>query len=205
MNSYYSNNVIDDIDMSLVLSPFFNDWYEIVKDILKHDEFQKRKLFNHHHDMSVWDHSILVSFKSYMAARYYSADPRVCAIAGLLHDFYTQAWLMNDELAKLEDGKYVQKVGVRQPLFKMHGFTHAGDAAENYVRFFPELEDEKITNCIKRHMFPLNIVPPRYKEGFIITGIDKLNSVRELPSIKFVAVKAKNKTVGKLKSLFQKN
>ena len=44
-----------------------------------------------------------------------------------------------------------------------------------------------------------------YMEGFIITGIDKLNSVRELPSIKFVAVTAKDKTVSVLKSLFQKN
>lgn len=205
MSSYYNKNVIDDIDMSIVLSPFFNDWYDIVKDILLHDEFQKRKLFNHHHDMSVWDHSILVSFKSYMAARYYGADARVCAIAGLLHDFYTQAWLMNDELAKLEDGKYVQNIGVKKPLFKMHGFTHARDAAENYVRYFPELEDKKITNSIKRHMFPLNIIPPRYFEGFIITSIDKLNSVRELPSVKFVAVSAVNKTASVLKELFQKN
>lgn len=205
MKSYYNKNVIDDIDLSIVLSPFFHEWYEIVEDILLHDEFQKRKLFNHHHDMSVWDHSILVSFKSYMVARYYNADARVCAIAGLLHDFYTQAWLYNPELAKLEDGKYVKDIGVKKSLFKMHGFTHASNAAENYVRFFPELEDKKITNAIKRHMFPLNIVPPRYFESYIITGVDKLNSVKELPSIKFVAVSAKDKTVGLLKGLFQKN
>ena len=151
MMSYYNKNVIDDIDMSIVLSPLFDEWYEIVKDILLNDEFQKRKLFNHHHNMSVWEHSILVSYKSFMVANYYGGDARVCAIAGLLHDFYTQAWLYNPELAQLEDGKYVKNIGVRQPLFKMHGFTHASDAAENYVRYFPELENKRITNAIKRH------------------------------------------------------
>ena len=139
-----------------------------------------------------------------MVAKYYNADERVCAIAGLLHDFYRYAWLMNDDLAKLDHGKYVEKVGVSQPLFKMHGFTHANDAAENYLIFFPELENERITNSIKRHMFPLNIIPPKYKEGFIITGIDKLNSVRELPSVKFVATSVRDKTVKVLKGILKK-
>ena len=45
------------------------EYYNIVKDILKNDEFQKRKLFMHHHNISVWEHSILVSFKSFVVAK----------------------------------------------------------------------------------------------------------------------------------------
>ena len=43
-------------------------------------------------------------------------------------------------------------------------------------------------------MFPLTPIPPKYKEGFIITAIDKLNSVRELPSITYMSKKVVNKT-----------
>lgn len=181
---YYNKNVIEDIDPMIVLNPFFDDWYFLVEEILMHDEFQKRKLFNHHRDMSVWDHSILVSFKSYIASKYFGADPRICAIAGLLHDFYPYAWLYNEKLASINDGEYLKELNVKKSLFKKHGFVHAKEAALNYIKFFPHLENKKITNSIKRHMFPLNILPPRYIEGFVITLVDKLNSCHELPSIK---------------------
>lgn len=186
---YYSEDIISAIDSAIVLHPLFEEWLGLVRDILLNDEFQRRKMFLHHHDMTVWDHSILVSFKSFLAGRIFHADVRVCAIAGLLHDFYSQAWISSPELEKFLDGKYVQLMKVKKPLFKKHGFTHARDAAKNYVKFFPELENKKITNSIKRHMFPLNIIPPRYKEGFIITTIDKWNSVHELPSIRVVPQK----------------
>ena len=183
---YYNKNVLDDIDPSILLNPFFEDWYFLVEDILLNDEFQKRKLFNHHHDMSVWDHSLLVSFNSFILSRYFCANPRLTAIAGLLHDFYPQAWLYNEKLEKLEDGKYLKELNVKKSLFKKHGFVHAREAAENYVKYFPYLENKRITDAIKRHMFPLNIIPPRYMEGFIVTLVDKLNSCHELPSIKVV-------------------
>jgi len=161
---YYSDDVISYIDPSIVLHPLFDSWFLIVEDILLNDEFQKRKLFMHHHNMSVWDHSILVSFNSFIFGRYFNADIRICAIAGLLHDFYSQAWLSTPVLEHLENGKYTILMKQKKSLFKMHGFVHAADAARNYVKFFPELENKKITNAIKRHMFPLNIIPPRFKE-----------------------------------------
>lgn len=184
--NYYNKNIISDIDPSLILHPLFDEWFSIVKNILLNDEFQRRKMFLHHHNMTVWDHSILVSFKSFLVGRYFHADLNVCAIAGLLHDFYSQAWLSTPELEEFENGRYVQLMKEKKSLFEMHGFTHAKDASINYIKYFPDLENKKITNSIKRHMFPLNIIPPRYKEGYIITTIDKWNSVHELPSITVV-------------------
>ena len=180
---YYDRNVIKSIDPSIVLNPLFDEWLIIVEDILLHDEFQKRKLFSHHHNLSVWDHSILVSFKAFLVAKYFGADSRTCAIAGLLHDFYPYAWLYNDELAEIDDGEYVKFVNVKKPLFKMHGFTHGANAAKNYVKFFPHLEDERITDSINKHMFPMTIIPPKYIEGYILTSVDKLNSIKELPTV----------------------
>lgn len=196
---YYDSNLIKTIDASIVLHPMFDEWLLYVEDILLNDEFQKRKLFSHHHKITVWDHSILVSFKSFMVAKYFNADARTCAIAGLLHDFYTQAWIYNEELAKIDDGAYVQEIGKKKPLFKMHGFVHGSDAAKNYIKYFPELENDKITNSIARHMFPLTPIPPKYREGLIITMIDKMNSVRELPSLSVVANKVETKIYAKIK------
>lgn len=204
MRTYFSENVLGDIDDSIKNGLFFDEWFDIVKDVLNHDEFQRRKLFWHHHNLSVWDHSILVSYKCFMASKYYGGDSRICALAGLLHDFYSQAWIWDYELAKIDDGKYLNEFFDKKPLFKMHGFTHGKDAATNYVKYFPELEDERITNSIERHMFPLTIKMPKYFEGFILTGIDKFNSCSELPSIKFIASGIKIRTVKLFKRIFNK-
>lgn len=193
---YYSKDVIKSIPASVLLHPLFDEWFLIVEDILLSDEFQKRKLFAHHHNISVWDHSILVSFKSFVVAKHYNANTYICAVAGLLHDFYTQAWIKTPEIEALDNGKYAQSLKIkRKPIWKMHGFTHAKDASINYVKYFPELENKKITNSIRRHMFPLTIIPPRYKEGVIITIVDKLNSCSELPSIKDVSLTIVDKTI----------
>ena len=68
--SYYNKNVLDDINPYIKNSLLFDEWFSIVEDILMHDEFQRRKLFMHHHNMSVWEHSILVSYKSFIIIRH---------------------------------------------------------------------------------------------------------------------------------------
>lgn len=60
---------------------------------------------------------------------------------------------------------------------KKHGFVHAGEALENSKIYFPSLVNKKVANIIKRHMFPLNIVPPRYTESWIVTMVDKYISL----------------------------
>lgn len=160
----------------------FTEWYEIVEPILLNEEFQKRRLFMHHQDSTVWTHSISVSFKAYRYALKIKADARICAIAGLLHDFYPRAWVYSEELEKL-DPYYVSRINEKESLFKKHGFTHGREAKENYIKYFSELEDKKISDSIKCHMFPLTIKPPRYREGWIVTVADKVDS---LSSIRFI-------------------
>ena len=96
--NYYSNDIFHDLNYISKLS-YFNEWYAIVKPILLNDEFQKRKLFRHH-DGSIWQHCVEVSYRSFLLAKYYHLDQRTCAIAGLLHDFYPKAYKYNEELNK---------------------------------------------------------------------------------------------------------
>lgn len=146
-----------------------SEYYKIIYDILKNEEFQKRKHYPHHGKISVYEHSLAVSKLSYDIAKKLKLDYKSAAIGGLLHDFYLNPWPSNKQ----------------KKFFKKHGFVHAREAMENSYQYFPELMNDKISNIILRHMFPLNIIPPKYLEGWIITLVDKYVSLETLKNPSF--------------------
>lgn len=166
---------------------YYKDWYRIVRKILKNKEFQKRRLFTHHENESLWTHSIKVSFNSYKYALKHKINERNCAIAGLLHDFYTRAWQDSIELEQLED-KYRDRFinNKKEKLLEMHGFTHPYEALENSRKYFKKYLNKNIENAIVTHMFPLSLFTkeklPNCKEAFVITLIDKKVSMNVLNS-----------------------
>ena len=68
------------------------EYLEIVSNILEHPEFQRRKDFPHHGNISVYDHCLAVSYTAYCIAKKMGVDYKSAAIGGLLHDFYTSPW-----------------------------------------------------------------------------------------------------------------
>ena len=162
------------------------EWESIVKPILDSDEFQIRKRFVHH-DNSVYDHCMNVSYRSFLWAKKHHKNDQFIynvTIAGLLHDFYPFPWQYSDDLLPL-DSKYMTYLNKKHYyLFHKHGFVHAKEASINSILFYEPLINKKIINSIKRHMFPLNIIPPRYKEGWIVSLMDKKESFSKLPKIK---------------------
>ena len=58
-----------------------------------------------------------------------------------------------------------------------HGFRHAGTALRNADRDF-ELNDTE-RDMIKKHMFPVNPAPPRFKETAVLCLADKYCALRE--------------------------
>lgn len=155
------------------------EWYELVKPILTNEEFQKRKLYRHHGDITVYEHCVNVSIKGFLMAKKFDLDADSVAIAGLLHDFYESPW---------------QEITIKQPLLKRHGFTHADNALHNAQKYFPEFMNPIVEDSILKHMFPLNKIPPKYKEGLIITLADKYVSMEM-----FAAPKSILKTLGVVK------
>ena len=111
----------------------------------------------------------MVSVKSYHLAKKLKLDYKAAAIGGLLHDFYYNDWQLNKS---------------KMPLRKQHGFVHASEALENSRKLFPELIDKKVANIIKRHMFPLNFIPPFYYESWLICFVDKYCSLEVFKSPK---------------------
>ncbi len=139
------------------------EYYEIVKEILESEEFKKRKNYKHHGKITVYDHSLKVSKISYLISKKLGMkDYRSVAIGSLLHDFYDKPWQENKE---------------KRPFFKKHGFVHASEALKNTKLYFPKYADKKVSNIIERHMFPLNITPPKYKESWLVSFVDKMVSM----------------------------
>lgn len=147
------------------------EYYNIIYDILKNSEFQKRKKYKHHGDITVYDHSLAVSKLSYIIAKKLKCDYKSAAIGGLLHDFYKEPWQEKKE---------------KKSFFKKHGFTHAKDAMDNSYIYFNNLMNSKIENIILRHMFPLNKIPPKYIEGWIVNLSDKYISLEVFKNYKFL-------------------
>lgn len=170
-------NYIDDVD--------FKSWYKIVKPIINSKEFQKRK-FMKHHDDSVFEHSVSVSFCSYKLAlkRKKSLEFCIsCAVAGLLHDFYPRAWQYSSSLKYLDDS-YSARFNDKENNRDLHGFTHPRDALENSKKFYKEFLNKEVEDAILRHMFPLTIIPPKHLVGWYITLADKIVSFTNLPKFK---------------------
>ena len=150
------------------------EFLDIIKDILNNEEFLKRKTYKHHGKTSVYEHSFAVAYYAYMMAKkLHLKDYKVrnTAIAGILHDFYYQDWTTIKE---------------NRPLFKKHGFVHAKEAKENSKKHFKKLMNKRIENAIERHMFPLNITPPKYIESWLITISDKYVSMDAIKNYKIL-------------------
>lgn len=157
------------------------EFLSYVQTILDSKEFQKRKKFDHHINESVYDHSLKVAYDSYLYAKKHKLNKKDISVGGLLHDFYYKPWKDSTE---------------KVPFFKKHGFVHAKQAYDNAYKHFPELMNERVKDIITKHMFPLNIKPPKYRESWIVSLMDKKDSFSVLkhPSVwpEFLGIK-KNK------------
>ena len=139
------------------------EFYEIIDPFVTHEEFLKRKEFPHHINESVYDHVLKVAYDCYELGKLFHLDYTSLAIAGLLHDFYEKPWQYTKE---------------KKPLLQRHGFTHAKNAVENAKRVFgEEAITPKIESIMITHMFPLNKRIPRNLEAWLITIVDKADSI----------------------------
>ncbi len=143
-------------------TPFEKEYYETVQDILQHEEFLKLKDY-FHHNSSIYAHVHDVAYFSYRICKYLKLDFRSAARGALLHDFFLYDW-RNHDVPDL-------------PREKFHGLAHPAIAVANAKRHFSINDIEE--DIIKKHMWPLTIVPPKYKEAYIVSFADKYLSSRE--------------------------
>lgn len=166
----------------------FDEWFSIVKEILENEEFQKRRLFLHHENESVWSHSIKVSFLSFKMAKKLKINTYNVSVGGLLHDFYIKAWQYTKELEYLDEKYRERFINSNKKFLKKHGVYHPIEALENSRIYFNNYLNERVEDIIVKHMFPLSLFTkykfPKYKESILITIIDKYASLNILFHIK---------------------
>jgi len=142
------------------------EYRAIVADIINNKDFlQTAKV--RHHDSTVYLHSLKVSLLSYHLAKKFGWNYHETARAALLHDFFTER---RRDVEKASREKYSVK--------NMHGFTHPYTALKNSSDRF-ELSARE-ADIIVKHMFPLTLSFPRYKESWLVTAVDKYLATREV-------------------------
>lgn len=137
-------------------------YYEMVADLLESEIVLQMKQYMHHGHTTCFQHCLNVSYYNYLLCRLLSLDARAGARAGLLHDLFLYDW-----------HTYVRAKGQR-----MHGWTHAGTALANVRKYFEITPME--ADIIEKHMFPMNIALPKYKETVVIILVDKVCGLWEV-------------------------
>lgn len=133
-----------------------------VGDIIGHEKVQEMKKYNHHSNTSCYMHSLHVSYYNYKICKKLGWDAKAGAKAGLLHDLFLYDWHC-----------YQPQKGER-----MHGFEHPNKSLKNARTYFSLTQKEG--DIIAKHMFPLTITPPKYKESYVIVLTDKFCGTCEI-------------------------
>ncbi len=136
------------------------DYLSLIHDLLEKEEVQYMKNTIQHSNITTFDHVLCVSYMSYRLCKKLNWDCKAAARAGLLHDLVYYDWHTPD------------------PSHRLHGYRHPGFALKNASEITELSELEK--NIIFRHMWPLTPIPPRYKEAWVITLVDKYCACREI-------------------------
>ncbi len=135
------------------------EYYAVVGDLVSHDAVQALDGFVHHRNFSRLEHVLHVSYLSYLVCRKTGLDSQSAARGGLLHDLY----FYDSHTVKPDRG--------------IHCFCHPTIAVENASELFTLNEIEK--DIILKHMWPVTIRPPKYKESYIVSLLDKYCASRE--------------------------
>lgn len=132
-------------------------------DILSSPNFLSTKGHIQHGNMTVNNHCMNVAKYSLAISEKLriSCNQRELIRGALLHDYFLYDWHVGD---------YAKP-------YNLHGLYHPGRALNNASKEYDLTDREK--DIIKKHMWPLTIVPPMCKEAWIVTTADKWCSLME--------------------------
>ena len=136
------------------------EYVELISDLLRNEKVNKMRLYRQHHNVSCFEHCLYVSYNTYLICKKHNLDYKSAARAGLLHDLFLYDW------RKRENGRK-----------GLHAFTHPKEALRQ-AQTITHL-NKKEEDIIKKHMWPVTLALPKYKETFLITYVDKYFAVAE--------------------------
>lgn len=147
---------------------FYRLLKENASDILHSENFQKTRHHIQHGTMPVYRHCLDVAKQSIQInkALGLGCSERDLIRGALLHDYFLYDWHDKN----------------RENYQKLHGFYHPGIALKNARKEYHLSRREE--DIIKKHMWPLTVVPPLCREAWVVTAADKYCSLLETLKIR---------------------
>lgn len=136
----------------------FEYYRALVDDLLKSELVKSMAKFMQHGDLTCLDHCLHVSYVSFRCCRLLGLDFRSAARGALLHDFFLYDWHS------------------APPGIGPHVFVHPSIALKNASVFDLNVKEKDI---IKKHMWPLTVIPPRCLESLVVCIVDKSCTIAE--------------------------
>ena len=133
----------------------------IIKKTIKHNNYKKLKNIKHHINSNTYRHSIKVAYLCYHHSTKYNLNVDLMSLirGALLHDYF------------LYDRRKTKKL--------FHLITHPKTAYKNAILDYENINKiEK--DIILRHMFPLTLIPPKTKEGWLVCFYDKIATITDI-------------------------
>lgn len=134
------------------------------EDILQSDNFQKTRGHIQHGSMTVHNHCMDVARYSLLLNKKLGigCNKHDLIRGALLHDYFLYDWHDKEFLA------YRQR---------LHGFHHPMTALKNAEKEYTLTDIQR--DIIKKHMWPLSVIPPMCREAWVVTAADKYCSFLE--------------------------
>jgi len=118
--------------------------------------------YEHHRGKTRLEHVKEVAYLSFLWGRRLSLENDAIVRGALLHDLFYYDW--------------------RHEGPRLHGFRHHNIALKNARTI--SLLTGKEEDIIKKHMWPLTVVPPRYMESLVVSLVDTFCTVRDYSCVK---------------------
>lgn len=152
------------------------EYYSYVSDLLDDKSVLSLGEFRHHIGTTRFQHSLNVSYYTFLLCRFFRLNAKSAARAGLLHDLFFYDRHTHERVAN------------------SHPAEHANIAFYNASQMFSisELEGDMIIN----HMWPMTRHLPRHRETFMITLVDKFCAVAEVMTFAMRKTGSKVKLAG---------
>lgn len=138
---------------SFYLNKEFNS---IITDIINNKEFQKMKKITHH-GITRFNHSLRVSYYTYLVTKKLKLNYIDATRAALLHDFFS------DETENMKTKKALKE--------------HPKIALDNSKKYYELSKMQE--DIILKHMYPITTKMPKYKESWIVDIVDDVASLYE--------------------------
>lgn len=146
-------------------------FYDCISDIFENSEVQKLGEITHHIYTTRLQHSLNVAYYNYIICNFLGLNAVSAARAGMMHDMFY----------------YDRKKRVKHTGEKSHCAYHPVLAAENARKSFDVSTLEH--DIIVKHMWPMTLKLPKFKESYVIVFVDKYCALLEVISTKYKKVK----------------